>query len=539
MVAHVRIQTRGIRSVVFDPWVVALLISYLVVFALLDWIRFVEPFAPLGIRPWDPTVGLGFALVLHFGYRMAPLLFIGPLLGELVDRQTTLPWLITILCPILIGGIYLVTLSILRWPRVRFDPALSSLRDLILLMIAVGVGTAVVAANYVLMLTAAGLLSTKELSLAALHYWIGQVIGILGLAPLVLFALTRRRLLTLTIETGVQCAAILAALWLVFGSAEERQFQLFYVLFLPVVWLAVRAGTEGVSVGIVLIQLGVILGAQLYAEEPRELIAFQSVLLVLTVTGLVAGELVTERRRAEARLRLHQESLERLARLGSIGELAAAVAHEVNQPLTAAGTYTRLLVEEVKSGDVTLVSETAKKAVAQIDRAAEVIRRLRALVRLDRSDRVSCALSSIVRQALTLSQPQLDRANVKARVKISASLPPVLVDRLQIEQVLLNLVRNSVEAIAEVASRGSILIEGAPGDGSLVQVRVTDSGPGFSHESAERAFLPLSSNKSAGLGIGLPLCRSIIEAHGGRLLMRVSSEGGAIEFTLPVANEHD
>jgi two-component system, LuxR family, sensor kinase FixL len=361
----------------------------------------------------------------------------------------------------------------------------------------------------------------------------------LGLTPLVLFPLTRRRLLPLTIETGVQCAAILAALWLVFGSAEERQFQLFYVLFLPIVWLAVRAGTEGVSVGIVLIQLGVILGAQLYTEEPRELIAFQAVLLVLSVTGLVAGELVTERRRAEARLRLHQESLERLARLGSIGELAAAVAHEVNQPLTAAGTYTRLLVEEVRSGDVTLVSETARKAVAQIDRAAEVIRRLRALVRLDRSNRVSCALSSIVRQALALSQPQLDRANVTARVKFSASLPPILVDRLQIEQVLLNLVRNSVEAIAEVASRGSILIEGASGDGSLVQVRVTDSGPGFSHESAESAFLPLSSNKSAGLGIGLPLCRSIIEAHGGRLLVRTSSEGGAIEFTLPVANEHD
>jgi C4-dicarboxylate-specific signal transduction histidine kinase len=246
---------------------------------------------------------------------------------------------------------------------------------------------------------------------------------------------------------------------------------------LPIVWLAVRAGTEGVSVGIVLIQLGVILGVQLYSEEPRELIAFQAVLLVLSVTGLVAGELVTERRRAEARLRLHQESLERLARLGSIGELAAAVAHEVNQPLTAAGTYTRLLVEEVASGDITLVSETARKAVTQIDRAAEVIRRLRALVRLDRSSRVSCALLSIVTQALALSQPQLDRANVTARVKISASLPLVLVDRLQIEQVLLNLVRNSIEAITEIGSGGSILIEGAPVDENLIEVRISDSGP--------------------------------------------------------------
>ena len=164
-------------------------------------------------------------------------------------------------------------------------------------------------------------------------------------------------------ETALQCTAIVGALVLVFGIAEEREFQLFYVLFLPIVWMAVRNGTEGVSAGILITQLGVILGVRFFPDEREELIAFQALMLVLAVTGLIAGELVTERRRTESQLRLQQESLARLARLGSIGELAAAVAHEVNQPLMAAGTYTRLVADAISSGnaDAAEVAETAKK----------------------------------------------------------------------------------------------------------------------------------------------------------------------------------
>ena len=189
---------------------------------------------------------------------------------------------------------------------------------------------------------AAELLPAKDFMTATLRYWIGDVIGVLGLTPFALFALTRRRILPISIETGLQCAAIIGALMMVFGLSEEREFQLFYVLFLPIIWMAVRDGAEGVSVGILITQLGVILGGAFF-EESEELIAFQALALVLTVTGLIAGQLVTERRRAESQLRLHRESLARLTRLGSMGELAAGVAHEVNQPLTAAGVYMRLL----------------------------------------------------------------------------------------------------------------------------------------------------------------------------------------------------
>src|SRR4029077_15407815 len=168
-----------------------------------------------------------------------------------------------------------------------------------------------------------------------LRYWIGDIVGVLAIAPFALFALSGRRILPLSLETVLQCAAVLVALTMVFGLAEEREFQLFYVLFLPIVWMAVRNGVEGASAGILITQIGVILGVAFVPDESEELVALQSLMLVLTVTGLIAGELVTERRRMESQLQMQRESLAGLARLGSLGELAAAAGREGKPPLIA------------------------------------------------------------------------------------------------------------------------------------------------------------------------------------------------------------
>jgi signal transduction histidine kinase len=511
-------------------------LSYVAAYVTLDWVSFIEPYAHFNITPWNPNTGLSFIVVLAFGQRMIPFLFISPFLADLVNREIVVPWSIEILSVGVIGGGYSTALAYLKRSTTRFDPALPTMRDLVELILITAASAAFVSLSYVGLRIAAGLLPAKDFMAATLRYWIGDVIGVLGLTPLVLFALTRRRLLPISIETALQCAAIIGALVMVFGLTAEREFQLFYVLFLPIIWMAVRNGTEGVSVGILLTQLGVILGVAFF-EESEELSAFQAVALVLTVTGLIAGQLVTERRRTESQLRLHRESLARLTRLGSMGELAAGVAHEVNQPLTAAGVYMRLVADSINSGkaDTAEVAEIVRKAVAQVDRAGEVIRRLRALVRLDRSNRTSLAFERIVARTIELCQPDLDRASVTAHYRPLTSLPHIEVDGLQIEQVLLNLVRNSIEAIINSGSRhGSILIEAKRASNEFVEVRFLDSGPGFPLEQFENGFLPLSSNKPEGLGIGLPLCNSIIEAHGGRLWVDQSSDGASVRFTLPV-----
>ncbi len=512
-------------------------IAYLVGYVLLDWISFIEPYAPFGITPWNPGTGLSFVLVLLFGQRMIPFLFIGPLFSDLIQIQSPLPWGIELACTALIGVGYSASSVFLLRPSTKFDPSLSSMRDMVLLILVAVVSAAFVAASYVAVTTAAGLLPIKDFAAATLRYWVGDVIGIVVFAPFALIALTRRSVIRMSVETFLQIAAIIGALALVFGYAKEQQFQLFYVLFLPIVWMAVRTGTEGVIVGILITQLGLIFGVIFFPGEGHDVTAFQALMLVLATTGLIAGELVTENRRTESQLRLQQDSLSRLARLGSMGELAAAIAHELNQPLMAAGTYTRLVDDAIRSGntDPATVAETAKKAAAQVERAAEVVRRLRALVRLDRGNRVLCSVERIVKETLALCQHDLDRIHASARADLASDLPPVMVDILQIEQALLNLLRNSIEAIGEAGGiHGTISIEASAAGADFVEIRVSDTGPGFPRARFENPFLPFSSTKAEGLGFGLPLCKSIIEAHGGRLWLAENARGAAVHFTLPV-----
>jgi two-component system, LuxR family, sensor kinase FixL len=516
----------------------AIAVGYLAGYALLDWVSFIQPFAPYGITPWNPPTGLSFVLVLLFGQRYVPLLFAAPLLADLLVRQLPLPWPVELVVCVVIGGGYAAGLAFLLRPGTRFNPALASMRDLVLLLVAAGVSSAAVAACYVGVLAGAGLLTSQAYIPAALQFWIGDVIGIAVVAPFALIVLTRGRSLRVTRETALQIVAIIAALAVVFIYAEKHRFEFFYILFLPVIWMAVRGGLELVTIGILLTQVGLILGVQLLPQEGVDVAAFQALMLVLAMSGLAAGAVVTEHKRTEAQLRLHQDSLAHVARLGTIGEFAAMIAHEINQPLMAAGTYTRLTADTLRSvgpaGAAAL--ETAEKAATQAQRAADVVRQLRALIRLDQTGRAPIAVERIVRESLDLCRIELDRHGITTRVEIDANLPPVMVDLLQIEQVMLNLMRNSAEAMSVTDhSNRLITITANSVAADLVQIKIRDRGPGFPAEFNGAAFPPLSSTKSEGLGVGLSLCRSIIASHGGELTIGGGPNGAVVSFTLPVA----
>lgn len=512
-------------------------LGYLATYVFLDWVSFIQPFAPFGITPWNPPTGSSFIVVLLFGQRYLPLLFVAPLLADLFVRQLPLPWPLEIAACTIIGGGYAIGLSVLLRPATRFNPALASTRDLILLLGVAAVSSAAVAACYVGVLVGAGLLAPQVYAQAALQFWIGDVIGVAVVAPFALIVLTRGRSLSITRETALQIVAILAALAFVFVYAEKHRFEFFYFLFLPVIWMAVRGGLELVTIGILLTQVGLILGVQFLPREGVDVAAFQSLMLVLALSGLAAGSVVTEHRRTEAQLRLHQDSLAKVARLGTIGEFAAMIAHEINQPLMAAGTYTRLTADTLRSvgpaGAGAL--ETAEKAATQAQRAADVVRQLRALIRLDHSDRAPVAVERIVSDTLDLCRAKLDRHGVTARVTIDAGLPPVMVDLLQVEQVMINLLGNSVEAMSETDPSSRIVTIRAAALGDRVAVEVRDNGPGFPAEFDGPALPPLSSTKSEGLGVGLSLCRSIVASHGGELAIGGGPDGAVVSFTLPVA----
>jgi C4-dicarboxylate-specific signal transduction histidine kinase len=223
-----------------------------------------------------------------------------------------------------------------------------------------------------------------------------------------------------------------------------------------------------------------------------------------------------------------------------MGEFAAALAHEINQPLTAIGNYVRSAQGAVaaRAPDLARAAEAAGKAAEQVERAGEVVRRLREFIRLGRSERAPVALARIVEESLVLCRSELNLRGIEVKVRVPRDLPPVMADLLQIEQVLLNLLRNSAEAVAEAGRLdGRIEIEAVAAAPGFIEVRVQDNGPGFEKALLERPIVPFTTTKPEGTGIGLALSRSIIENHAGRFWLGGGPGGAAVHFTLPIAAE--
>ncbi len=506
--------------------------AYLVGYVLFDWLSYVHPFASFGITPWNPPTGLSFALILLFGTEFLPWLFVAPLVADIVVRGLPLPIGAEVAGVLIIGGGYAIATALLLSPRLRFDPALGSRFSVLVLMVIAVFSTAVVAASYVGMLVGLGVVPAADFSRAVLRFWVGDVIGITVLTPFLLVLMTRRRrmlqpsweLLSLLLLVGV-------ALWAVFGLADSFRFQLFYLFFLPIIWTAVRFGLEGVTAGLVVTQVGLILAIHFAGQDPADVTAYQALMVVLSFTGLAVGVLVSEQQRTQRQLRINQEALTRALRLSTMGEFAAALAHEINQPLTAVANYARLAK---MATDPAVASEATGNVISQVERAAEVVRRLRNFIRLGRSETGPITVTQLVDEAIMYCRIELDRCGVELELKIDRNLPPVRVDHLQVEQVVINLVRNSAEALLDAGRYdGRVTIEAEREAESYVVIRVRDNGPGFDPELVDRAVAPFTTTKQDGLGLGLSLARSIIEAHGGRLTIESNASGAIVSFTLP------
>ena len=506
-------------------------LAYLVGYVLLDWLSYVHPFGSFGITPWDPQTGLSFALVLLFGAEFMPWLFIAPVLADGLVRGFALPVGAEVAAAVIIGGGYAAATGLLLLPRLRFDPTLVSRNSLVLLAATAVGSTAVVATSYVAMLVAFGILSPADFGSAALRFWVGDAIGITVLTPFLLVLMTRRRLLPPSWEAFALLVLVLGALWIVFGFTEAFRFQLFYLFFLPVIWTAVRFGLEGVTVGLLLTQLGLIMAMHLTGQGAVDVTAYQALMVVLALTGLAVGVLVSEQQRTQQQLRLNQEALSRALRVGTMGEFAAALAHEINQPLTAISNYARLVRT---TADPATASAASERLIAQVERAAEVVRRLRNFIRLGRSETAPVTVPRLVHEAVAYCHAELDTQGIELQSRLARDLPAVKADALQIEQVIVNLVRNAAEALTDAGRYdGKVVIEAERDAVGFVVIRVRDNGPGFDPDLAERAVTPFATTKTDGLGLGLSLARSIVEAHGGRLSIESSASGAVVSFTLP------
>src|SRR5262249_42503241 len=273
------------------------------------------------------------------------------------------------------------------------------------------------------------LLSIAEAPRAALRFWIGEVIGVTVLTPFLLIAGTRRWAFKFSWELAGLVIVTLAALGAVFAFPDVYRFQVFYVLFLPIVWTGVRFGLEGVSALLVIAQVGVIAAAHFAELDGANVTAYQALLVVLAITGLAVGALVNEQQRTQRQLRLNEQALDRALRLSTMGEFAAALAHEINQPLTAIANYARVAST---ARDATVASQASDKRIAKFDRAARVVRRLRDFIQLGRCEAGSIAIPQLVEEAL----PYCHAEPVSVELNVEANLPPVHADGLQLQQVI-------------------------------------------------------------------------------------------------------
>ena len=254
---------------------------------------------------------------------------------------------------------------------------------------------------------------------------------------------------------------------------------------------------------------------------------------------------VTERRQAEKereRLRQVQADLAHINRATTMGELTASLAHEINQPIAAAVTDARTCLRWLarEQPDIAEARESAARMVKAITRASDIISRLRKLFKKGAPQTSVVDVSEVIQEMVVLLHGEASRYSVSIQTELSADSPQVLADRVQLQQVLMNLMLNGIEAMHDTKSGGQLTIRSLRGEGGQLVISVSDTGVGLPPEQAEQIFNSFFSTKAQGTGMGLSISRSIIESHGGRLWASSNSERGAtFNFTLPTAEAQE
>jgi len=250
---------------------------------------------------------------------------------------------------------------------------------------------------------------------------------------------------------------------------------------------------------------------------------------------------VTERRQAEKereRLRQAQADLAHINRATTMGELTASLAHEINQPIAAAVTDARTCLRWLarEQPDIEEARESAARMVKAVTRASDIISRLRQLFKKGAPQTSVVDVSEVIEEMVILLHGEASRYSVSLQTELSANSPRVIADRVQLQQVLMNLMLNGIEAMHDTNSGGQLIIRSSRGEGGQLLISVSDTGVGLPPEQAEQVFNAFFSTKPQGTGMGLSISRSIIESHGGRLWASSNSERGAtFNFTLPAA----
>ncbi len=512
--------------------VLALLLGYVA----LDWASYIYPLHGLNITPWSPAPALGLVFLLRFGKSATPPLALAILVADAWVRHLPASLPLSIALSVLLTLSYWAIAEALR-RRLAGGGIFGDRRGLLEWAVIVAAGTLLNSLIFVSTLSLGNLIPAGGGRDAFVRYWVGDGVGVLVSMPILWMLLEERgraqlRTMVLTWESLGYLAATGMALWVAFGIGAEADFKYFYVLLLPVMWAAARQGLAGAVFSAAIVQIGIIGAVELLGFAAVTVLEIQTLAIVLALFGFFIGVVVDEKQRVSAELR-------QTLRLVAAGEMAGALAHELNQPLTALsayGTACEQLLEQGETGD--RLRATIRRMVAESFRAADVVRRLRDFFRTGATRLERITLGELLASA---TAPFVAKAQ---RQGIELAMDPVpactlLADRLQLEVVLRNLLSNAFDAVAEQpAGQRRIRLSAHPEGAGRVCVCVEDSGPGLSGAMAARLFEVFRSSKASGLGLGLAISRAIVEAHGGNLWTE-ATDHGLFKLVLPTEGKAD
>lgn len=526
----------------------AFLVGLAGVFFVLDWLTFLHERPSVNITPWNPPAGLYFCYLLIIGWRGAPLALAVVIASDVLVRAYpgSLPSLA--LSNSVVVAIYAAAAHLLR-KKLATDLRLSTMRDLSKLIVGCFGAATLVAPAYIGVLFADGLVSEQDLALAIFQYWLGDLIATTTITPALLVSLcavswrsfrTSRVNPQAVLHFSAQLLLTAGCLAIAIVPLGEYRPNLFHILFLPLMWIAVSRGLFGTLVSVICVETAIVVGLDKFGEPIATIVHYQTLMLTLALTSLLIASLTAERARIFAQLRQHQAELAHAGRLATAGEMASALAHELNQPLLACISYSRAAQRQIDAQSGNSPAELIRKAVAQAERAAEVIKGLRRFLRKGTLKVEVVPVADIVEAATALARADASYNEARVLVHVADDMPNIRANKTQIEQVLLNLIHNAVEAmvVSRSAIRSVYVSVTASEDGRYVCFDVRDSGPGVPREILEHLFTPFATTKNSGMGLGLVICKTIVEAHGGRLYLSHTSEMGAcFRFKIPVAGE--
>jgi two-component system sensor kinase FixL len=256
---------------------------------------------------------------------------------------------------------------------------------------------------------------------------------------------------------------------------------------------------------------------------------------------VAVGRDVTEQKRAEEQARHHMNELAHVSRLSAMGEMASALAHEINQPLASILTYAQATLRLLENGEPGELRHAVTRVIKNTERAGDIVRHLRNFVRKGEPQRTLVKINYLVREVVRLTAAEARQSGINVTLDVANDLDPIHVDNIQLQQVLFNLLRNAMEAInAGNGDKRELAIRASRNGENGVEIAVSDSGVGIPSEVADRLFEPFVTSKAHGMGIGLSISRSIIDAHGGRIWATTNSEQGTtFHIKLPIRSDND